>query len=279
MQSSIKIFRQFISIRHLPQPSFQVAFVGLALVMLACGFAGIDSQSVSGRAVGLTPLPTLTRTRLPTFTPTASSNFNTIDTVMEPADSTATLVTGTVDTVAVSVASNTDPTSLPSAFPTPDEAAVVIDASAPTLPPPPTDAATATPADTPTILPTETPQPTDTFTPEPTSTPSPTATIPPAVDYDKWSFANIKTEADEDRLVIFGEVINDTGVAQELDVISGLFYDKEGEIIADDRNMETSWSFELIQPGERVSFEVIVDGIQEAADFELNVEAQPVGDS
>lgn len=74
-------------------------------------------------------------------------------------------------------------------------------------------------------------------------------------------------------------MINNTGVTQELDVMGGLFYDDQGEVIADDRNMETNWASEIVMPGEHVSFEIIVNGIQEAADFELNVEAQPAEDS
>jgi len=76
--------------------------------------------------------------------------------------------------------------------------------------------------------------------------------------------------------MIYGEVINNTGVYQELDVMGGLFFDNQGQVIADDRNIETHWSAEVVPPGGRVPFELVVDGIQIVADFKLSVEAQEV---
>lgn len=115
------------------------------------------------------------------------------------------------------------------------------------------------------------PKPTDSPAPQPTNTPT-----APIVEDRAWSFDNLSMATEEDVLVIYGEVINNTGASQQLDVMGGLFFDNQGQVIADDRNIETHWSAEVVPPGGRVPFEVVVDGIQTAADFKLNVEAQQV---
>lgn len=119
--------------------------------------------------------------------------------------------------------------------------------------------------------------------PSPTSPPTqpiadapPTTPATPVAENRDWLFDNLTLVTEEDVLVISGEVINNTGVSQELDVMGGLFYDERGQVIADDRQMETHWSVDIVSPGGRAPFEVVVDGIQTAADFELSVEAQPV---
>ena len=92
-----------------------------------------------------------------------------------------------------------------------------------------------------------------------------------------WSFASLRSNAGEDGLVVYGDMINNTGTSQELDVVSGIFYDSQGQVIAADRDVEGEWPIEVVPPGGRVPFKLVVNGIQSAANFELGVEANPSG--
>jgi hypothetical protein len=95
------------------------------------------------------------------------------------------------------------------------------------------------------------------------------------VENGEWAFANLRMITQADALLVYGEMLNDTGVSQEMDVISGLFYDSQGQVIADDRDMEGSWPIEVVPPAGRVPFELVVGGAQGFASFDLNVEANP----
>jgi hypothetical protein len=92
-----------------------------------------------------------------------------------------------------------------------------------------------------------------------------------------WSFAGVQIfeEQNEDGLLMLGEVINNTGTTQELYYISGTFYDAQGAVIADENDTDDYWPFEIIPPGGRMPFGMFVDGIENAANFELSVTADP----
>jgi hypothetical protein len=92
-----------------------------------------------------------------------------------------------------------------------------------------------------------------------------------------WSFASLRSIAGEDGLLVFGDMINNTGTSQELNVVSGVFYDGQGQVIAGDRDVEGEWPIEVVLPGGRVPFKLVVNGIQGVANFELGVEANPSG--
>ena len=284
---------------------FLTATALIVLVTLACGSSGQT-------AVLTTRLPTLTSTPLPTLTPTASSNPVEAAVAVEPAASVAAVVNAPNSTpvsvptnptpvevganAAPTVTPSTNPTVLPTTVSGPEgnaeagNLAVVEAASAAgnaeniatdgANPPPllePTQ-----PAATQTVIVSEHPQPTVKPTPDPTATPTPlpthtpTATTEPVIETGGWSFANLQLASSANGLIVRGEMVNNTGITQELDVMGGAFYDDIGQIIADDRDMVASWSVGIVGPGERVPFEVVVNGVQGAADYELNIEAQPV---
>lgn len=75
---------------------------------------------------------------------------------------------------------------------------------------------------------------------------------------------------------MYGEAINNTGVTQELVFIAGTFYDAQGQLIADSESTYDYWPVGVIPPAGRVPFELTVVGIQNAARYELSVEAEPV---
>ncbi len=155
------------------------------------------------------------------------------------------------------------------------------DVATPTAPSPTTAApspatlpsATATtaplPTDPPTATPTDAPVPTDTPTPPPTATPLPQG----------WVFTNarISPDPDENNLLLYGDVINNTGTSQDLWFITGAFYDAQGQVIADENTLDY-WPIETVPPGGQIPFELTVFGIQSAADFDLRVEAESSDD-
>jgi hypothetical protein len=75
--------------------------------------------------------------------------------------------------------------------------------------------------------------------------------------------------------VLYGNVVNNTGAAQELMTIVGTFFNDQGQVIADADRTYAYWPGYVIPPGGRVPFEMLVDGIKGAANFELDVEATP----
>ncbi len=146
--------------------------------------------------------------------------------------------------------------------------------------PAPTATATASASASPTatdtsiaFTPTEGPTSTPTFTQ--TETATATATVTP--EGGGWTFASIRLTTDPDEsdpnIVIFGEVINNSGAVQEIGAITGLFYDAQGQVIANEANTTDYWPVEAIPVGGRMPFEMVVIGIQSAASYKLSVES------
>ena len=85
----------------------------------------------------------------------------------------------------------------------------------------------------------------------------------------------MSADPDSGGLLVYGEVANNTGSAQELAAIAGKFYDAQGNVIADENNTTDYWPVAVIPNGGRVPFELFAPGIQAAARLELAAEAQP----
>lgn len=250
----------------------------VALVSLACNLLGTGDQIAMRNR-----LPTLTRTPLPTLTPTpaaiaiaaentptalpvAPPNTPTLPPAFTPVPTATPAARHSIATAAAS----------PTAAPLPAQPQPQVEqATAP--PPTPTATATAAPFVTATRgVPVATPQkasnPTPTKVslpaPPPTPTPVPAPTTPPQTP--GWSFAATRLEpAEDDSLLLYGEMINDTGSAQELLFITGLFYNDQGQLVADDQSTYDYWPVDVVPPGGRVPFELAVNDIQSAANFEL----------
>jgi hypothetical protein len=156
---------------------------------------------------------------------------------------------------------------LPSSTPT----AAVMPTS---VPPSPTVAEILTPP------PTETPSLPP--TPTPTQTPAlPTATATPAFESAGWSFASVQNYPDEygEGVILYGDVINNTGATQELTAITGTFYDPQGQLVADEGDVFDYWPINIVPAGGRVPFELAVYDVQSVANFNLDVGAQPSSQS
>jgi len=158
----------------------------------------------------------------------------------------------------------------------------------------PTSVAT-TPAQ-PAGTPTQTPRPATVssrfFTPTPSATPSPTSpptpTPTPTVDGfalapistetdASWSLDKIYIETDSDTAVVrvYGELLNNTSAAQELAFVTGTFFDAQGQVVADEADITDFWPADVIPPGGRMPFELMVDSAEPIASYDLRVEARP----
>jgi hypothetical protein len=113
-------------------------------------------------------------------------------------------------------------------------------------------------------------------TPAPTPTRYPTATsvATRAASPDGWAFAGVRSAADQDGLIVYGDVVNDTGSSQQMSQVTGTFYDAQGGVIAGSDDAYDSRPVEVVPSGGRMPFELVVYGIQSAADFDLQVISQ-----
>lgn len=139
-------------------------------------------------------------------------------------------------------------------------------------PPPPTATPTSTPLPPPTLPPALTAIAQLPSTPGPDS--SPTSTPIPASP--GWDFANVRTypNPEENGVVLYGNIVNNTGSLQELISITGTFYDEQGQIVAGPDNTHAYWSGYVVPPGKSVPFELFVQDVQSIADFELIAAAE-----
>ncbi|MBE7472507.1 MAG: hypothetical protein DPW09_19665 [Anaerolineae bacterium] len=265
-------------------PLWIVPFI-LVLATLACGFGRADGPVMLNR------LPTLTRTPLPTLTPTSQAGAVAVAAVEDVGGEAP----GVVATYAPALIQYNDTPAAPlSALidPAVDANAEIANQSTPTTTPTPMldnnlSAATPTPANVasvatatpaPTLTPTPVPPRAQRPIPEPTATPT-RVTLPTAAPNSRtagWSFASTRVYAGSDEgLRLYGEMVNDTGSAQELSYVSGTFFDDQGQIIADQTSTTDYAPLEIIPPGGRVPFELRVNNIQSAANFELWAKSTP----
>ncbi|MFN8456224.1 MAG: FxLYD domain-containing protein [Anaerolineae bacterium] len=143
-----------------------------------------------------------------------------------------------------------------------------------TLPPAPGNSNGHNPIKLPT-LPPGAPAPTATSVAAATPVVTPTATTAPPAPTG-WSFASVRLyPGQQDGLLLYGKVTNETGSPQELEAVSGLFFDEQGQLIADRSSTFDYWPVNVVPPGGSVPFALTVFTIQSAAKFDLNVEAQP----
>ncbi len=75
--------------------------------------------------------------------------------------------------------------------------------------------------------------------------------------------------------MLYGNIVNNTGSAQELFSIAGTFFDAQGQIIAGPDSTHAYWPGYVVPPGGSVPFELFVNGIANIANFSLSAEAEP----
>lgn len=261
------------------RPVLLLVVIGAA-VTLACGITRPGSSLVAGRPAALTRLPTLTRTPLPTLTPTGAAllaatvqpaELALAAAAPEPAGPEAPTEAATLNVAPVS------PDSEPvNPVPARAEAVTAGLPDIPTLPPeqaplPELPAATATETATPA------PTPTATETPLPTETPTPTLTPTP----ETWAFSGVRTYPNPygDGVLLHGSLINNTGEAQKLKSVAGTFYNEQGQVIAGPDSGDSYWPGYVVPAGESMPFALTVSSISNPAGFDLSAAAEPSGES
>lgn len=242
---------------HLPRYFFMVWLASMLLPALACGFAQTAPNAESGRVVIKKLLPILTPTTainqaVPTeSTPPAVSAAtpSQLEQQNQPVTAAVPVQPATSAAVPVSV----------SPTPAPPPPPMALDASLAAQPGMP---ALSDAADVPVI-------------PIKAAIVIPTAT--PVKGPAGWSFMNIAVYPDdfEDGLVLYGQAVNETGAPQELSFITGVFYDDQGQIIADAGSAIDYWPIDVVPPGGKLPFELSVPGLEAVDRFDLTLDAQP----
>jgi len=290
--------RQFFKLSDL-LVVFSLFLATLACTCSAYAFGQTNALAARTSAVGQISWPTSTRTPLPTLTPTltqaqvagTSAPPVPVNAPVPPAPpvSTAPLLTAALPPTTTVPSSGVLP-SLPAANSSELNLQPLNPVISGSIPPTVTQIATAgavtfvpTSSATGTItLPTLSPNvPTATAIPGPTATSAspatPTVMPTPATG---WSFASVRVYPGQaDGMLLYGNMINDTGASQELEAVTGSFYDAEGQLIAGEGSTYDYWPINVVPSGGSVPFELTVFDVQNAANFDLAVEAVPSGEN
>lgn len=122
-------------------------------------------------------------------------------------------------------------------------------------------------------------RPTPGVTRQPLPTYSPTPTPVKESPTTGWVFANVRTftNEDDDWVVLYGNMVNNTGSAQEITYINGVFFDSSGQVIADYDDPLDYWPVEVVAPGDWLPFELTVYDVTSVARFDLEVFSRPNG--
>jgi hypothetical protein len=115
-------------------------------------------------------------------------------------------------------------------------------------------------------------------TPSPDDTPSPQPANTPVSDSPGWAFASVRLYPDyQDGLLLYGNVTNNTGALQKLESISGAFFDAQGEEVSDEDNIYGYWPVDEVPAGASIPFELVVEDVNNIANFKLRTKAEPGG--
>lgn len=122
-------------------------------------------------------------------------------------------------------------------------------------------------------------QPTPGATGQPTPNQNPTATPTPnnGSPAGGWAFVNVRVVSDEDEdwVMLYGNMVNNTGSTQEINYVSGVFFDGSGQVIADYDDTLDYWPVQAVAPGDRIPFELTVYDVTRIGQFNLSVFSHP----
>jgi hypothetical protein len=94
-----------------------------------------------------------------------------------------------------------------------------------------------------------------------------------------WVFTGVAANPNpEGGLVLHGNLLNNTDAPQELQSVNGTFYDGQGQAIAGPDQAYAYWPGYVVPPRGNMPFELLVEGISSAANFQLAAQAQPSSD-
>jgi hypothetical protein len=100
---------------------------------------------------------------------------------------------------------------------------------------------------------------------------------PPATPQPGWTFASVRLIPDPPggSLYVYGELVNNTGAAQQILNIAGSFYDSQGGLLAGPLDTLDRVPTDVLPPGGRLPFELLVIGPTTVANYALSVQARP----
>jgi len=75
--------------------------------------------------------------------------------------------------------------------------------------------------------------------------------------------------------MVFGNMKNNSGAAQQISYVTGTFYDDQGQVIPGQHDTYDYWPVEVVPPGGQVPFQLRVYDIQNAGKVDLGVASQP----
>ncbi|NJN95213.1 MAG: hypothetical protein HC875_14470 [Anaerolineales bacterium] len=230
--------------------------LSLALITLACGFLDNTARPAAG-PLRIARLPTLTPT--PAVQPVSQTPIEEIPAAPVSVESAAPLPAVTPTAVPMESVEPAAVAEVEPAQPAPEVSAAPVEETSPAEP-------TAVPsASNPTsnTVPVQNSEPVNNvLSPQPGSA---------------LTFANVRLVNDpvEGGVLLYGDVINQSDSPQELQRVTGTFVDAQGQMIADEDNTTDYAPVQIIPTRGQVPFELSVQDIQAAADFDLRAEAQP----
>lgn len=231
--------------------------LSLALLTLACGFLDSKVRPADG-PLRIARLPTLTPT--PAMQPVSQTPIEEIPAAPISAESTTPMPAVTPTAPALE---NAEPAAVAEVQPVQPAPVVSAAPVEETSPAEPTAAVPAAPSPTPDAVPVQNNEPVNNVLP-----PQPGSAL---------AFANVRLVSDPvaGGVLLYGDVINQSDSPQELQRVTATFVDAQGQVIAGEDNTTDYAPIQIIPTRGQVPFELSVQDIQAAADFDLRAEAQP----
>ena len=87
--------------------------------------------------------------------------------------------------------------------------------------------------------------------------------------------SRIYSDQTENSVLLYGDIVNETGSVQEVTLVTGAFFDPQGQLIAGTGGGRGLLAGSDYPGREPVPFELIVPGMQNIAKVNLRIEAQP----
>ena len=104
-------------------------------------------------------------------------------------------------------------------------------------------------------------------------------TVSPAPGTVGWRFIGVRATIDESGIFVVGEMVNRTGAPQEGVNVSGVFYDRDDQVIRDGIDTLNYVPVEVVPEGAHIPFELVVDSADPVYRIELVAISEPAADT
>lgn len=122
--------------------------------------------------------------------------------------------------------------------------------------------------------------PTPVYGQTPVGAATPIATLPPGTS-SGWSFTSMQMTSDqgEGSIILYGDMINNTGSTQEISYLTGTFTDSQGRTFAGTNYTYDYWPIDVAPPGAKIPFELSVYNVDNIVSYNLSVIARAIGET